>query len=96
MSFPEKDCAHDVFAAKTALYQSRLLQVDAASGNRTHDLVARRKHEDHRDIAAQTSESHAMDADSGGIHSNTALNFAMPKREYAPDCALIMSCSVAT
>ena len=26
------------------------------------------KHEDHRAIAAQTSESHAMDANSGGTH----------------------------
>ena len=43
----------------------------------THNLVAKRrkglavryKHVDHRAIAAQTSESNAMDADSGGICS---------------------------
>ena len=52
-----------------------MLQVVAASGNRTHDLVVRRKHEDHRAIAAQTSESHAMDADSGGIYSNMQKSF---------------------
>ena len=40
-----------------------------ASGNQTHDLMVRCKHEDHRAIAAWTSESHAVDADSGGIYS---------------------------